>query len=134
MKNKKINIIRKKLDKLDLKMLSIIKKRSLLVNQILKQKEFKNQIIDKKRIKIILKKISKESKKKKIDPKITMAKKSHIKVRMVPESNPDSKFIYYAKKPTKGEKVKEKLKLKKYNPNTRKHEFFVEKKLPPHSK
>ncbi len=28
----------------------------------------------------------------------------------------------------------EKLKLKKYNPNTRKHEFFVEKKLPPHSK
>ena len=56
-----------------------------------------------------------------------MAKKSHIKVRMVPESNPDSKFIYYAKKPTKGEKAKDKLKLKKYNPNTRKHEFFVEK-------
>ena len=53
---------------------------------------------------------------------------------MVPESNPDSKFIYYAKKPTKGEKAKDKLKLKKYNPNTRKHEFFVEKKLPPHSK
>ncbi len=53
---------------------------------------------------------------------------------MVPESKPDSKFVYYAKKPTKGEKVKEKLKLKKYNPNTRKHEFFVEKKLPPHSK
>ena len=63
-----------------------------------------------------------------------MAKKSHIKVRMVPESNPDSKFIYYAKKPTKGEKAKDKLKLKKYNPNTRKHEVFVEKKLPPHSK
>ena len=63
-----------------------------------------------------------------------MAKKTHLKVRMVPESNPDSKFVYYAKKPTKGEKVKEKLKLKKYNPNTRKHEFFVEKKLPPHSK
>ena len=54
-------------------------------------------------------------------------KKTHLKVRMVPESNPDSKFIYYAKKPTKGEKAKEKLKLKKYNPNTRKHEFFVEK-------
>ena len=42
-----------------------------------------------------------------------MAKKTHLKVRMVPESNPDSKFIYYAKKPTKGEKVKNKLKLKK---------------------
>ena len=39
-------------------------------------------------------------------------KKTHLKVRMVPESNPDSKFIYYAKKPTKGEKAKDKLKLK----------------------
>ena len=48
-----------------------------------------------------------------------MAKKTHIKVRMVPELNPDSKFVYYAKKPTKGEKAKDKLKLKKYNPNTR---------------
>ena len=54
-----------------------------------------------------------------------MAKKSHLKVRMVPEKNPDSAFIYYAKKPTKGEKAKNKLKLKKYNPNTRKHEIFV---------
>ena len=41
-----------------------------------------------------------------------MAKKTHLKVRMVPESKPDSKFIYYAKKPTKGEKAKDKLKLK----------------------
>ena len=41
-----------------------------------------------------------------------MAKKTHLKVRLVPESNPDSKFIYYAKKPTKGEKAKDKLKLK----------------------
>ena len=63
-----------------------------------------------------------------------MAKKSHLKVRMVPESNPDSKFIYHAKKPTKGEKVKNKLRVSKYNPATRKHEIFVEKKLPPHSK
>ena len=65
MKNKKILIIRKKLDKLDLNMLSLIKRRNLLVNEILKEKKFKNQIIDKKRIKIILKKITKESKKKK---------------------------------------------------------------------
>ena len=35
-----------------------------------------------------------------------MAKKTHLKVRMVPENNPDSKFIYYAKKPTKGENLK----------------------------
>ena len=53
---------------------------------------------------------------------------------MVPEAKPDSPFFYYAKKPTKGEKAKIKLKVKKYNPSTRKHEFFIEKKLPPHSK
>ncbi len=64
-----------------------------------------------------------------------MAKKTHIKVRMVPESNPDSKFVYYAKKPTKGEKAKEKLKLKKYNPNTRKPRIFFRKEIThPHSK
>ena len=71
MKNKKIISVRKKLDKLDLKMLSIIKKRSLLVNKILDQKKYKNQIIDKQRINIILRKIKNESKKKNIDPKIT---------------------------------------------------------------
>ena len=63
-----------------------------------------------------------------------MAKKTQVKVRLVPESKRDSAYNYYAKKPTKGEKAKVKLKIKKYNPNTRKHEFFVEKKLPPHSK
>ena len=63
-----------------------------------------------------------------------MAKKSSIKVRLVPEKKPDSPFYYYVKNPSKGEKAKVKLKLKKYNPDTRKHEFFVEKKLPPHSK
>ena len=71
MRNTKINKIRKKLDKLDLNMLTIIKKRCLLVNQILSQKKYKNQIIDQKRIRLILKKIKKESIKKDIDPKIT---------------------------------------------------------------
>ena len=56
-----------------------------------------------------------------------MAKKTHVKVRMVPESKPDSPFYYYLKKPAGGEKAKIKLKA-------RKHEIFVEKKLPPHSK
>ena len=41
-----------------------------------------------------------------------MAKKTHIKVRLVPEANPDSAFFYYTRKPTKGEKVK---KTKKNN-------------------
>ena len=53
-----------------------------------------------------------------------MAKKTHIKVRLVPESKPDSPFFYYVKKPAGGEKAKIKLKTKKYNPSTRKHEIY----------
>ena len=37
-----------------------------------------------------------------------MAKKTHIKIRMVPESKPDSPFFYYLKKPAEGENTKEK--------------------------
>ena len=44
-----------------------------------------------------------------------MAKKTHIKVRMVPEAKPDSPFFYYVKKPAGGEKAKVKLSAKKYN-------------------
>ena len=71
MVNQKIIKIRKKLDNLDDLLLDIIKKRTLLVNQVLKNKKFKKEIIDKKRIKIILKNINKKSRKKKIDPLIT---------------------------------------------------------------
>ena len=71
MPNKNIINIRKKLDKLDNQFLNIIKKRTFLVDQILKNKKFKKDIIDKKRINVILKKIKKESIKRKIDPKIT---------------------------------------------------------------
>ena len=41
-----------------------------------------------------------------------MAKKSTVKVRLVPEEKTDSKFYYYAKKPTAGLKAKDKLRLK----------------------
>ena len=41
--NKKLHKIRKKLDKLDDKFLLLIKKRTLLVNQVLLTKKFKNQ-------------------------------------------------------------------------------------------
>ena len=58
-----------------------------------------------------------------------MAKKTHVKVRLVPEAKPDSPYFYYVKKPAGGEKAKVKLSAKKYNPATRKHEMFVEKKL-----
>ncbi len=71
MKNPKIIKIRKKLDKLDNELLRIIKKRMILVNHILNLKKFKNEIVDKKRINIILKTIKVKSKKAKIDPKIT---------------------------------------------------------------
>ena len=71
MVNKQILIIRKKLDKLDNDLLKIIKKRTQLVDLVIKNKEFKKDIVDKKRISVILKNISKKSKKKKIDPKIT---------------------------------------------------------------
>ena len=71
MVNKKILKIRKSLDKLDSQFLQIIKKRTILVDKIVKNKKFKKDIVDKKRIKIILKNIRKKSKLKKIDPKIT---------------------------------------------------------------
>tara|TARA_B100000900_G_C20253673_1_gene583074 strand:- start:82 stop:372 length:291 start_codon:yes stop_codon:yes gene_type:complete len=68
---KKLEIIRSKLDKLDNQLLSLIKYRTNLVKEVLKLKEFKKEIIDKKRINSILKKIQIKSKKLKIDPKIT---------------------------------------------------------------
>ena len=71
MLNKNIHKIRKKLDKLDDDLLKIIKKRTNLVNLVIKNKKFKKDIVDKKRISTILKNISKKSKLKKIDTKIT---------------------------------------------------------------
>ena len=68
---KKLNSLRKKLDFLDNDLIEIIKKRSLLVNKVLELKIYKNEIVDKKRISFILKKIKKKSIQKKIDPKIT---------------------------------------------------------------
>ena len=71
MVNKNILRIRKDLDRLDNKLLEIIKKRVKLVDLVIKNKKYKKDIVDKKRISIILKNISKKSKKKNIDPKIT---------------------------------------------------------------
>tara|TARA_B100000989_G_C19315108_1_gene374281 strand:- start:383 stop:664 length:282 start_codon:yes stop_codon:yes gene_type:complete len=71
MVNKNILRIRNKLDKLDIVFLKLIKKRMFLVNQVLKNKKYKKEIIDRKRIKIILNNIANKSKKNKIDPKIT---------------------------------------------------------------
>tara|TARA_B100001564_G_C20617045_1_gene660448 strand:+ start:1188 stop:1466 length:279 start_codon:yes stop_codon:yes gene_type:complete len=71
MVNKNILKIRKKLDKLDNSFLNLIKKRTYLVNQVLNNKKYKKDIVDKKRISIILKNIRNKSKKKNIDIKVT---------------------------------------------------------------
>ena len=71
MVNKKILIIRKELDKLDNELLNIVKKRSKLVDEVIKNKKFKRDIVDKKRILVILKNIKIKSLKRKIDPMVT---------------------------------------------------------------
>ena len=68
---KKLDLIRIKLDKLDNKLLDLIKYRTSLVKEVLKLKEFKKEIVDKKRINFILNKIKDKSEKLNIDPKIT---------------------------------------------------------------
>jgi Chorismate mutase len=68
---KKLTVIRKKLDKLDNSLISIIKKRTVLVKKVLELKKNKSEIVDKNRIKKILFNIRKKSIKNKIDTKIT---------------------------------------------------------------
>ena len=67
----KLKKLRKSLDNLDNSFIKLVKKRTSIVNQVLKLKENKSQIVDKKRIKYILSQVRKKSIKKKIDPKIT---------------------------------------------------------------
>ncbi len=71
LKRKKLSKIRSELDKLDNSLIKIIKKRTNLVKKVLALKEKKNQIVDQKRIKLILANIRKKSLKNNIDPKIT---------------------------------------------------------------
>ena len=71
LKRKKLLKIRVELDKLDNSLIKIIKKRTNLVKKVLSLKDKKNQIIDHKRIRTILKNIRKKSIKNKIDPKVT---------------------------------------------------------------
>tara|TARA_B100000674_G_scaffold97660_1_gene70415 strand:+ start:282 stop:572 length:291 start_codon:yes stop_codon:yes gene_type:complete len=71
LKKKKLNKIRFELDKLDNSLIKIIKKRTNLVKKVLALKDKKSQIIDQKRIKMILKNIRKKSISNNIDPRIT---------------------------------------------------------------
>tara|TARA_B100001179_G_scaffold91327_1_gene64720 strand:- start:209 stop:499 length:291 start_codon:yes stop_codon:yes gene_type:complete len=68
---KKLDFLRKQLDKLDNDLLEIFKKRTSIIKQVLGLKEYRNQIVDKKRINKILSNIKKKSLKNNIDPKIT---------------------------------------------------------------
>ena len=68
---KKLSKIRFELDKLDNSLIKIIKKRTMLVKDVLKLKEYKNEIVDKKRINKILINIKKKSLQNNIDPRIT---------------------------------------------------------------
>ena len=70
-KQKKLNRLRRKLDKLDNSFIKLLKKRTELVKKVLNLKEHKNQIIDRKRIKNILVQIRKKSIKNNLDPKVT---------------------------------------------------------------
>jgi chorismate mutase len=72
MVNKNILKVRKELDKLDDKFLDILKKRTKLVDIVIQNKRFKKEIIDNKRISIILKNITKKSKKKKLTIKLLL--------------------------------------------------------------
>ena len=71
MKNIKLKLIRQKIDKLDDKLLNLMKIRTNLVTGVLKQKRYKNQIVDKVRINEILRLIKNKSILRKIDPKLT---------------------------------------------------------------
>ena len=68
---KKLKKLRQSLDKLDNSFIQLIKKRTNLVKEVLKLKQYKKEIVDKKRIKTILSQIRKKSIKNNIDPKIT---------------------------------------------------------------
>ena len=60
--------------------------------------------------------------------------KTYALKQMLPEEKPETGTKYLVRKPTKGLKVAEKLRVKKYDPVLKKHVWFVEKKMPPHSK
>ena len=71
MDKKKLRIARNKIDRLDSSIFNLIKKRTKIVKYMLSLKQFKNQIVDQKRINAILKNIRKKSVRHRVDSKIT---------------------------------------------------------------
>jgi len=71
MDKNKLKKARNEIDKLDNSIFNLLKKRTRIVKLMLDLKQHKKQIIDRKRINEIIKKIKKKSLKNNIDPKIT---------------------------------------------------------------
>ena len=71
MDKKKLKKARNKIDLLDKSIFNLLKKRTKVVKYMLSLKQFKNQIVDRKRINTILKNIRKRSIQHTIDPRIT---------------------------------------------------------------
>ncbi len=69
-KIKRMKDVRSLIDQVDDKILPLIVRRSKLVNKALELKSYKNEIIDRKRINQILKKIGSKSNKMKANPKL----------------------------------------------------------------
>jgi len=63
-----------------------------------------------------------------------MAKKSYQLVQLVNEEHPETNIKYIVKKSTKGTKTGDKLRFRKYDSVLMKHCWFVEKRMPSHSK
>ena len=71
MNKKKLIKARIDIDKVDKKIFSLIKRRTKIVRHMLNLKKYKKEIVDHKRINIILSKIRRDSINNNIDPKIT---------------------------------------------------------------
>jgi len=72
MNKDKLNKARKKIDYIDNNILKLIKERTKIVKYMLTLKKYKSQIVDHKRINVILKSIKVKSIRLGIDPKITL--------------------------------------------------------------
>ena len=72
MSTNRLKLARNKIDSLDRRILDLVKKRTQIVKYMLSLKKNKKDIVDHKRINIILKNIKKKSIQKKIDPRITI--------------------------------------------------------------
>jgi len=71
MNKQKLKKARIRIDKIDKNIFNLIKQRTKIVEYMLNLKQYKNQIVDHKRIKMILKNIRSKSIKNGLDPKIT---------------------------------------------------------------